>query len=190
MYASPAYGYAQIALAVACAATGRRATVFVAKRRQHHPRTAEASRQGATIIEIPNGYLTNVQSKARAYTATQAATLLPFGLDDPRFITELTAAITALNIPAPGMAWVAAGSGTLSRVLGTVWPATPIAAVAVGHEPKVGRARLYRAPEPFERDAKHPPPFPSCSNYDAKVWQHITTAAVDGRQHLFWNVAA
>jgi hypothetical protein len=47
---------------------------------------------------------------------------------------------------------------------------------------------LYAAPEKFEQDAKVKPPFPSCSNYDAKAWRFIQEYARPGA--LFWNVAA
>src|SRR5262249_48448401 len=39
VYASPAYGYAQIAIAHTCRSLGVQATIFVAKRRELHART-------------------------------------------------------------------------------------------------------------------------------------------------------
>lgn len=190
IYASPAYGYAQIALAHAAATTGRRATVFVAQRRTRHPRTAEAHAAGAHIIEVPHGYLTNVQAKARQYANDTGATLLPFGFDDPTFATILADAIRTANPlhDEPAEVWSVAGSGTLQRALQAVWPDATFHAVAVGRTPDAGRATIHTAPEKFERDAKHPPPFPSCSNYDAKAWQFMLRHAQPGA--LFWNVAA
>jgi hypothetical protein len=64
VYASPAYGYAQVALAYACIDAGKQATIFTAKRNVLHPRTAEAKKAGAKIVLVPTGYLTNVQAKA------------------------------------------------------------------------------------------------------------------------------
>ncbi len=52
VYASPAYGYAQIALAYSCAALGRQATIFTAKRRVLHLRTQEARRAGALFWNV------------------------------------------------------------------------------------------------------------------------------------------
>ena len=138
IYASPAYGYAQVALAHAAAAQGVRATVFTAKRKVLHPRTQEARAAGAKIVLVPTGYLSNVQAKARALQAA--------------------------------------------------WPGAAFHAVQVGKAPQIGRARLWVAPEQFEDDAKTPPPFPSCSNYDAKAWRFIQRHATPGA--LFWNVAA
>jgi hypothetical protein len=68
------------------------------------------------------------------------------------------------------------------------WPAATFHAVRIGKVPDAGRARMHQAPEAFEQDAKEPPPFPSCSNYDAKAWRFIKRNAKPGA--LFWNVAA
>jgi len=45
-----------------------------------------------------------------------------------------------------------------------------------------------KAPEKFEQDARLRPPFPSCSNFDAKAWRFVRQRAAPGA--LFWNVAA
>jgi hypothetical protein len=187
VYASPAYGYAQVALAHTCRELGKRATIFVAKRGSLHPRTAEAKRAGAKIVQIPYGYLSNVQAKARAYADIAGATLLPFGLDFAEFRDALAGLAAALPIQ-PAEVWTVAGSGTLSRALQQAWPQAAFHAVRVGAEPNVGRATLHVAGEKFEEDARLRPPFPSCSNYDAKAWQFVSRYASAGA--LFWNVAA
>lgn len=187
VYASPAYGYAQVALANACYDLGKRAVIFTAERKVLHPRTLEARAAGARIRLVPYGYLSNVQSKARAYAAENRAALLPFGFDTPEFRDAFTHAVLTMNLPQPSEVWTAAGSGTLTRALQAVWPNVPFNAVQVGSVPNVGKARLYVAPEVFERPAKHLPPFPSTDNYDAKAWQFIYRHAAPGA--LFWNVA-
>lgn len=187
VYASPAYGYAQIALAHACREAGYSATIFTAKRSELHPRTREAKAAGAKIVMIPVGYLSNVQSKARAYCNEAGATLLPFGLDVPEFITSLAEIAKALPI-APREVWTVAGSGVLSRTLQLAWADADFYAVQVGKEPNVGRAHKLQAPEKFEVNARTFPPFPSCKNYDAKAWQFIEQYAA--QDALFWNVAA
>lgn len=186
VYASPAAGYAQIALAVAARAFGKRATVFCAQRRTLHPRTAEAQRAGARIIEVPCGYMTVVKARARAYCAETGARLLPFGFDTPEFIARLAAVASALGI-APSEVWTVAGSGVLSRALQSAWPDAAFYAVRIGADPDAGKARLYVAPEKFDQPAKCPPPFASCENYDAKAWRFIQAHAAPGA--LFWNVA-
>lgn len=187
VYASPAYGYAQVALAYTCREMGLKATVFTAKRKVMHPRTLEAKMAGAKIVMVPTGYLSNVRAKARGYAETVGAYNLPFGFDTPEFATQLADVARAIDVK-PKEVWTVAGSGTLSRALQIAWPDATFHAVRVGAEPQAGRARVYQAPESFEQDAKLKPPFPSCSNYDAKVWRFIREHATPGA--LFWNVAA
>lgn len=186
VYASPVQGYAQVALAYAARAAGMRATVFCAARKVRHPRTLEAEAAGARIIEVPVGYMSVVLARARAYAAISGATLLPFGLDAPRFLEAL--AVLARRLEAkPREVWTVAGSGVLTRALQQAWPEAEFHAVRVGSMPKAGRAILHQAPERFEQDARVPPPFPSCGNYDAKAWRFIRAQARPGA--LFWNVA-
>lgn len=187
VYASPASGYAQIALAIGCAAKGRQATVFTAKRKEMHRRTLQAKEAGAKIVQVPCGYLTNVQAKARAYAELVGACLLPFGFDSEEIRDALAAVAKRLPIK-PKEVWTVAGSGTLSRALQATWPQAIFYAVRIGREPNVGCAKILEAPEAFDVDAKRPPPFPSCSNYDAKAWRFIKQYASPGA--LFWNVAA
>ena len=67
VYASPAEGGAQTALATVAAQLGKRATIFVAQRAQLHPRTLMAKRLGAQIVPVSPGYLNVVQARAREY---------------------------------------------------------------------------------------------------------------------------
>lgn len=186
VYASPVYGYAQVALGHAARLTHRQATVFVARRAVPHPRTLEAASAGAKIVAVDHGYMSVLRARARDYAEAVGATLLPFGLDVPEMGDAL--AQVARELPfVPEQVWATAGSGTLSRALQAAWPAADHHAVRVGAEPNVGQARLWTAPEVFERPARTLPPFPSCDNYDAKAWQFLTTQAAPGA--LFWNVA-
>lgn len=186
VYASPVYGYAQIALAYTAAALGKRATIFCAQRKQWHARTVEAHAAGATIVEVPVGYLSVVQARARAYCAMTRAAYLPFGFDTPAFCASLVALAQRLPL-VPSEVWAVAGSGVLVRALHQAWPAARVHAIQVGAVPTIGSATLYKAPERFEQDAHCPPPFPSCSNYDAKAWRFVRAHATPGA--LFWNVA-
>lgn len=187
VYASPAYGYAQVALAHACREAGYSATIFTAKRNELHARTREARDAGAKIVMVPHGYLSNVQAKAKAYAEAVNAKLLPFGLDVPEMAAGLQAVAATVDYE-PQEVWTVAGSGTLSRALQKAWPSARFFAVQVGARPQIDNASLYIAPEKFEQDAKVKPPFPSCSNYDAKAWRFIQAKASPGA--LFWNVAA
>jgi hypothetical protein len=188
VFHSPAYGYAQIALAHCCRLLGLRATVFVAKRTHYHPRTQEAQRAGAHIVEVPHGRMSVVKARAREYCALHGAHLFPLGFDVPGFAEAI--ADVARSVPVrPREVWVTAGSGALARGLALAWPEARLCAVRIGMEPRLPRwTMIYRAPERFEDQALERPPFPSCSNYDAKAWQFIRRHAEPGA--LFWNVAA
>lgn len=186
IYSSPAYGYAQIALAHICAALGKRATVFTAKRKAPHKRTLEAKAAGAKVVMVPNGYLSVVQARAQAYAAKVGAVVVPFGVDDPRALRAIADAARAVDYDPPEV-WTVSGSGVLTRALQMAWPRAEFHTVQVGKTPNAGRAKVHKAPETFDQDAKVLPPFPSCSNYDAKAWRFILARAKPGA--LFWNVA-
>lgn len=187
VYASPAEGYAQIALARTAALIGARATVFVAARARRHVNTAQARAFGAQVIEVRPGYLTVVTARARAYGAENGAEIMPFGLNTQDGLDAIADAASAIR-PAPTEVWCVAGSGTLTRGLAQAWPGARLNAVRVGRSPDVNGARLYVAPERFEQEARVRPPFPSSPNYDAKAWRYIEDHASDGA--LFWNVGA
>jgi hypothetical protein len=193
VYASPSWGYAQFALAVACAEVGATARIYVPARKQPSTPTQAAIAAGAVVEQIRPGYLNVVQKRAADWSAAHGARLLPFGLHMP----EMTLGLVGLAeqiYPQPepdARVWVAAGSGTLWQALQLAWPRSVFGVVQVGKPLRADWLRgpdcLYVAPEKFERPAKQPPPFPSAANYDAKVWQFIQQDARDG--DVFWNVA-
>lgn len=186
VYASPAYGGAQLALAYCAQLTGKRATIFVAKRRQPHARTYEAAKVGARVFQVPNGYLNVVQARAKQYTADNGAFYLPFGADLPSAITDIAQAAHMID-GAYDEVWCAAGSGVLVRGLQAGLTAGRFCAVQIGRDVEdAGVAQLYRSPLKFEQEIKQRPPFPSCPNYDAKAWAMCRQQS-KGRV-LFWNV--
>jgi hypothetical protein len=188
VYASPVYGYAQIALAHTCARLAKRATVFCAQRKTWHPLTLRAASAGAKIVEVAGGYLTVVTARARDYARARGAKLLPFGLDAPEFVNALADAVSLAPLDHVYEVWSVAASGTMTRALQSVWPAADFHCVLVGTaKGDAGKAKLYRAPERFEQDAQLRPPFPSCPNYDAKAWRFVRAHASPGA--VFWNVA-
>lgn len=187
-YASPVQGAAQIALAVTARDYGKRVRIFCAERKTWHENTKRVIALGGVVEEVPMGFLSNVTAKAQRYCQQSGAKMLPFGLDAPEFIHELAGVARALGI-APKEVWSIASSGVLSRALQLAWPDATFFGVQVGHAPPPSKAMIFQAPEKFERDAKDPPPFPSCGNYDAKAWQFIKQHATQSPSTLFWNVA-
>jgi hypothetical protein len=190
VYASAAEGGAQTALATVAAQLGKRATIFVPKRAQPHPRAFMAKRLGAKIMQVSPGYLSTVQARARDYSRQVGARLAPFGVDMPEAIEAIAAAARSIAIE-PDEVWCASGSGVLARGLAAAWPR------ARGHVVQIGRtlsieevagATIHIYPLPFGREAKGKPPFPADPHYEAKAWEQCTARKGPGRV-LFWNVA-
>jgi threonine dehydratase len=194
VYASPAEGGAQSALATVAQRLGKRATVFVAARAKLHPRTLEAARLGARVIPVRPGYLSVVQARAREHAKRNGARLVPFGADLPEAIACIAAAAVTTGID-PDEVWCAAGSGVLARALAAAWPRARRHTVQVGRElcpADVAGAAIHHYRKPFAATATLTPPFPSDPHYDAKAWEMLAARRRDqigtGRI-VFWNVA-
>lgn len=189
VYASPAEGGAQTALATVAAQLGKRATIFVAKRANPHPRALMAKRLGAQVLLVEPGYLNVVQARAREYAQARAAKLAPFGVDLPEAIATIAAAARATG-EEPDEVWCASGSGVLARALAMAWPKARRHVVQVGRTLESGDvagAQIHIHPLAFSQPCKAAPPFPSDPHYDAKAWQTCAARRGAGRV-LFWNV--
>jgi hypothetical protein len=189
VYASPAEGGAQTALAHTAAALGKKATIFVAKRAEPHPRALEAKRVGAKIMQVAPGYLTVVQARAKEYCNRTGALLAPFGVNMPEAIETIAAAAKATGLM-PDEVWCASGSGVLARSLAKAWPQAKRHVVEVGRTlsaDDVAGATIHKAGMSFSKALKERPPFPSCPHYDAKAWQ-ICKAKHGSGLVVFWNV--
>ncbi|MCR6673246.1 pyridoxal-phosphate dependent enzyme [Devosia ginsengisoli] len=197
VYASPAEGGAQTALAYCAQAMGKRATIFVAKRAQPHPRALMAKALGAKVLQVSPGYLAVVQKRAADYCAARGAMLAPFGVDLPEAIDAIAqAAGTAQLADHPDQAWsidevwCASGSGVLARGLAKAFPNARRHVVQVGRElspDDVAGATIHIHPRKYAQHAQSKPPFPSDPHYDAKAWEICKAERGPGRV-LFWNV--
>ena len=196
VYASPAEGGAQTALASVAKDLGKRATIFVAARAKLHPRTLEAARLGAKVVPVRPGYLSVVQARAKDYARSNSARLVPFGVDLPEAITRLSEAALATGLD-PDEVWCAAGSGVLARALAKAWPRARRHVVQVGRalaREDVAGATIHIYPRPFSDVAKTISQFPSDPHYDAKAWEVLgldpgMTARKRPGRVVFWNVA-
>lgn len=188
VYASPAQGGAQTALAQVAGQLGKQATIFVAKRAKPHPRALMAKRLGAKVMQVSPGYLTVIQARARAYCAATGARLAPFGVDLPEALAAIAAAARATGLD-PDEIWCAAGSGMLTRALAQAWPNARRHAVQIGRAlsgADVAGAAIHIWPEPFEAEGPAAE-FPADPHYDAKAWAMCWRQRGPGRV-LFWNV--
>ena len=189
VYASPRQGYAQLSLAYACKDLGKKCTVTVPKGERYWL-TNKAEEIGANIIEVPMGYLTNIQAKAKKYCLKNAAHLIPFGGDHPVIVEAMRQTALSLDVN-PTEVWTVMSSGVLSRGLQSAWPNAKVYGVRIGHNTtriEQGRAETFKSDYKFHQECKEleRPPFPSSLTYDSKAWSFIQEHASKGS--LFWNV--
>ena len=186
VYASPAQGAAQVALAVAAYHCCKQATIFVAARGVASPRTREAQAYGARVIEVAPGYLSVVQARAKAYAIKRGAFYVDFGGGNiPSGAITQTA--EALDI-APDQVWCAAGSGTLARALKRAWPQARLFAVAVGKTVSLGDGIVVLpSAYKYEEPCRSPTPFPANPIYEAKAWEMLKPDP--NSSVVFWNVS-
>lgn len=196
VYASPTQGGAQTALALAARRLDKRLTLFVAASKHWHPRVVLSKQLGANIIEVPMGFLSNVQSRAEKYTqerklfSNDRVYNLEFGLGTQEIIAKIAEA--ARQIPRPVQLWCAAGSGTLARGLAEAWPDVPRFIVQCGHiltpsEAAGGAVIVF--PHPYSYQEKRLPPFPSDPTYERKCYFTMLDHIGDS-EATFWNTAS
>jgi hypothetical protein len=192
VYASPAEGGAQTALATVAAQLGKRATIFVADRAKPHPRALMAKRLGAQVVLVKPGYLNVVQARAQTYCQRTGAALVPFGADTPEAIQTIADAARETGVE-PAEVWCASGSGVLARGLALAFPKARRHVVQVGRElgpDDVAGATIHVYPRSFSQRAEITPPFPSDPHYDAKAWHlcRLAQPPCPKGPVLFWNV--
>ena len=196
VFGGPFCGGAPLALSVLGRYTGHKISLFYAKRQDLHRRQIQALKNGATIFQVPHGYMSNVQAKARRYAESRGAQFLPLGFDLPQaeepFVNFMLT--VRAKIGSPSEIWCAAGSGMLARCLGKAFPDSAIKGVAVGlasrHDAQSfpANVELLEQPLKFEQECKGVSPFPTCPNYERKAWKICFEQAKPGT--LFWNVLA
>ena len=189
VYASPRQGYAQLSLAYACKDLGRKSTVTVPQGKRYWL-TDAAEELGCNIIEVPMGFLTNIQAKAKKYCLDNGAHLIPFGGDHPIIIEAMRQTALSLDVN-PTEVWTVMSSGALSRGLQSAWPDARVYGVRIGHNTtprEQGRAETFKSKYQFHQECKEDerPPFQSSLTYDSKAWTFIKEHA--SKNSLFWNV--
>jgi hypothetical protein len=176
VYASPAEGGAQVALATVA--------------RRPSKRTREPSKRPSLVQRSWASLRVTCLSFRRVPANRTGARLMPFGADMPEAISAIAAAARAIGIK-PDELWCAAGSGVPARGLAAAWPYARRHAVQVGRtltERDVAGAIIHVHPVPFGREARSkPPPFPSDPEYEAKAWE-VTMARKGTGRVVFWNV--
>jgi 1-aminocyclopropane-1-carboxylate deaminase/D-cysteine desulfhydrase-like pyridoxal-dependent ACC family enzyme len=196
VYGGPYCGGAAVCLSYFGKKYGIKTTLFYAERKEFHRNQLRAEKNGANIVQVPYGYMTNVQSKARTYCEETGALFLPLGFDveeaNKPFIEDMLE--IKKNFGHYDEVWTACGSGMLTRCLATAFSESQVKAVVVGlqsrnsKQPFPDNVELISCPYKFEKDCKTKPPFNSSENYDAKAWEQLLLKGRRGKRILFWNV--
>ena len=191
IYASPRQGYGQLSLSIVCAEIDKKSTIFIPKGK-HTWITEKSIEYGAKVVEVPMGFLINIQRKARDYVKkSKQRHLMPFGFDHPIIINEFGRIMKEVKLDkTPPEVWSCMSSGVLSRGLQIAFPNSKVFGVQVGHntdERERGRASVYKSRYDFRSTCtiKERPPFPSNLWYDAKAWMIVKQNA--SPDSLFWN---
>lgn len=191
VYASPVYGGFQIALSAYSQSVGKKATIFCAKRKTKHPNTLKCIEYGAKVQEIPYGYLTVVEKRARDYCLLTGAKKIVFGAKDQRYKDILADRMSKVieEIGEPKEIWCAIGSGTLVESILQATTKSIINGVQVGAEYKSKHDRLivHRYHKSFDKISKEIAPFQSTQNYDLKAWEYCLKYK-KSTDVFFWNV--
>lgn len=191
VYAGDRYGYAGLALAEACAAHGKKATVFFNDDDAEPDAFLETKHHAATQIKIRAGVQSQIELfKLAEEFAAQSIDrkIYPIGFRTPEFQKALTQYAETLPLE-PKEIWALAGSGTLLKSLRKAWPDAIIHAVSMGfRQTDTSPAdHVYHPIETPEETAIERPPYKSASRYDAKLWSFVRRRAATNA--LIWNVA-
>lgn len=208
VYASPFCGFAQVALARACADLGQRCTLFVARdphyeEKRPHEYSLLAASFGAELVVCET--LHEAHAKTLEYANESGALVVPLGFDHPGFRRILTSELNAVwaqilettTLP-PARLWLPVGSGTLAKCLRAVVPTSvelrlinvnvlKVEDTRLMEVMKLPNVRFENAPELFDEPSSVMPPIPSNLHYDAKLWRFLKKEGRAG--DLWWNVA-
>ena len=190
VYGATVYGLAGLALAHACKATGKKATLFFSKTKTRPAMFDRIEQLGGEIMEtdvpVP---LADLCSLADTYAQeTSGAFLVPAGCNHPDFIRHIADVLRDTDYT-PAEVWSSAVTGTFSRALQMAWPdATHQAVCVVKHPEDTGRAKRHFAPEKYHQAAEMPPPYPAFPQCDAKIWEFALQCAK--KDALVWNIGA
>lgn len=203
VYASPVYGGFQIALSLYCQSIGKRATIFCAKRGLHniHPNTQKCIDAGAKVIQVPYGYLSVIEARAREYVADDSSKQkLIFGAGSHGSISTIAKRMREVIKKLgrePKFIYCAVGSGTLVKGILAGTSTAIIHGVQVGKDFNYDHPRLtmHKYAKSFDKVSTIKSPFPSMPNYDLKAWEFCVLSELNSPgpckppgEVLFWNV--
>lgn len=187
-------GWGPISLTHVCNRYGKRATFFMAARKEPTPVQQRVLDMGGTINWLKMGMLNVTLARAKQYHDEDPShrRILPLGLNHPTVIGSIIKVARSLTLPPISQIWCVASSGTLARGLQLAFPEIPAIIVQTGHkmnQDEIGRAIAFVSPYKFDKPVKpqDAPPYPSVPEYDAKLWPFYKQYGK--KDALIWNVA-
>lgn len=187
IYPSHPFGYGQYALALSCAHNNKECTIFnpYCKQKPDVLRKTEKIANSVKYVGVADqAALVDIVAH---YAKGRDAFIMPIGFRLQYFskvLFELTKSISF----EPAEIWSIAGTGTIAGVIRKRWPKAKLNVVTLGFSHTVVSAdNVYLAPEKPEEPAVIQPPYPSCPEYDAKIWRFASKYGSDDA--LIWNVA-
>lgn len=193
VYVAPRAGWAPISLAKLCQMYDKRLILFAPASRIPSTHQQVAMELGAEMRFYRVAAMPNLQAKAEAFAKKHGYFFAPLGLRHPLVTAAIYATTKKLLGNKPkGEMWCAMSTGVLSRGMQLALPKWEHHGVAVARniqDGERGNAKIWSHPYPFLQDEMPglQPPFPSASNYDAKVWRFMREHARNGA--YMWNVA-
>ena len=195
VYIAPRVGWAAISLAKLGQMYNKRVILFApaCKIPSNHQRVA--MELGADLRFYRVAAMPNLAIEAQAFAEKHGYLYAPLGLRHPLVTAAIYATVKKLmkgrRIQTTQM-WCAMSTGVLSRGLQLALPTWEHHGVAVARNIQAGErgnAIIHSHPYNFTQDEMPAlrPPFPSATNYDAKVWRYIMYEGSDGC--WMWNVA-
>lgn len=200
VYAGPTFGMGALALALGCQEENMPFRLFLSGPRLLEHMTPSQCKH----IELCQCGLAETVRRAKTYVAQAPLTrqLVKFGLDDEAYRQLLLEDLRSDQVLCDLIAsrvrlghrlrvWICVGSGTLLRVLMSVFPPdTEFHAVQVGKRLKLSDSRIikYVAPENLGQPAQVNPPYSAFPYFDAKIWRFVQLYGEKG--DIIWNIAS
>jgi hypothetical protein len=184
VYVQPRFGFAGVSLTKLCKMYNKKLVLFFTSSKEVSEHQASCIENGCDYHFHRIAAMPNLNLIAKKWASENNAYFIPLGLKHP-LVTAMFIK-TADKIKEPESFWTAFSTGVLNRALQIAWPNSKANGLAVArniHTGERGRANIIGHYQSFSQNSKTMPPYPSASNYDAKVWEYLKPG------DLFWNVA-
>lgn len=194
VYVQPRFGFAGISLSYLAEKYGKKLVLFMPSSKEISEHQAVCIERGAIAKFRRIAAMPNLNSIAKDWAKANNAFFIPLGLYHPVVTASIVKTCDTIikEWGHPKEIWTAISTGVLSRGLQIGFHKTRFNSVAVARNLKAGElgySDVYSHPKAFNQDVSRDwvPPFPSASNYDAKVWEFMKKNGQEGA--LMWNVA-